>query len=433
MLHHGATIFTPKYRAAQALLGRDIISKVNILKREQEMTPSEINAVQKNRLYNLLKYCSKNIPFYQKIISEKNIDIEKIKTDLRFINQFPMISKEDLINYSQEVNKNNSSNIFLRRTNGSTGLTLDFFHDIKSLDWAAATNIFISNIASGKSLNDKELLIIPKSLKKSQFKDQLSRMGKSYILNRSYFMLENFDSPTMRNLYDYIRHTKPHTIHAHPSSLYHLALFIEELGLPSIGFGFFESTGETIKKKQIKTIKDAFGCKVINRYGCAEFGLIAFSRADTNQLETIPSLGLIESVQMGNGLEELVYTGFTNYLMPLIRYKTGDLGVVDDTPKGKIITNLRGRVHDTININDKTFPTFVIEDFFENMDSIKEFQFLIQDGKTTLRIATGKDPLKDTIARKVMDFLGKIHVEFISPSEIETKGWREKFSYIIQK
>ena len=55
----------------------------------------QIEALQLERLRNMVAYCEKNVPFYAKRLGEAHVTAEKIKTlsDIRYI---PMTTKADI-------------------------------------------------------------------------------------------------------------------------------------------------------------------------------------------------------------------------------------------------------------------------------------------------------------------------------------------------
>ena len=94
-------------------------------------------------------------------------------------------------------------------------------------------------------------------------------------------------------------------------------------------FTVFEIQRRTCPKPhQRETIARVFECRVVDRYGLAEFGVVAYQMdGDSNALRVYDGFVWPETTEEG----EIVLTGLTNRMMPLIRYRTGDLATLTGT------------------------------------------------------------------------------------------------------
>jgi phenylacetate-CoA ligase len=165
----------------------------------------------------------------------------------------------------------------------------------------------------------------------------------------------------------------------------------ERGGAPERLCRVFESTGETLDPGARKTIEEALGCRVLDRYGSAEFGVVAYERPGARPgLEILDAVVLAETLPDGEGHEELVLTGLRNDAMPLVRYRTGDLVRLAREPEdvaGRILA-VQGRVHDAVAIAGRRVPTHVIQDRLDGFGCVEEFQVEVADGAPPrLRVA----------------------------------------------
>jgi phenylacetate-CoA ligase len=91
------------------------------------------------------------------------------------------------------------------------------------------------------------------------------------------------------------------------------------------------SSAEKLTESTRRIVQSAFGCKVLNRYGSREVGLIA-SECDRQEGLHINSDNLLLEILDGESAVEtgtsgdIVITDFTNFGMPFIRYKMQDRG-----------------------------------------------------------------------------------------------------------
>ncbi|MBW1671914.1 MAG: hypothetical protein JRJ40_11065 [Deltaproteobacteria bacterium] len=86
-------------------------------------------------------------------------------------------------------------------------------------------------------------------------------------------------------------------------------------------------------------IEKVFSCRVYSWYGHSECLALGGECEHSRSLHFYPQYGYVEMIPTGiknaSGKEiyEIVATGFNNYVMPLIRYRTGDYAVLSDENK----------------------------------------------------------------------------------------------------
>jgi phenylacetate-coenzyme A ligase PaaK-like adenylate-forming protein len=123
-----------------------------------------------------------------------------------------------------------------------------------------------------------------------------------------------------------------------------------------LGVRFILSTAEPPPRADsVARIEDLFGCPVVEEYGGAEFGQIAF-RAGGPRFDVYDDLNYLETVVAERdeaGAEPALVTSLYPRYLPLIRYRVGDalLGV-ERLPNGHVsaFTAVAGRVNDVIEL-----------------------------------------------------------------------------------
>jgi len=91
------------------------------------------------------------------------------------------------------------------------------------------------------------------------------------------------------------------------------------------------STSETLSEGQQKDLRDRFRCPVVNEYGCSEVDVISFQCPEGGNHVVAGNL-LVEIVRFGGepeGFGTVLVTDLNNSLMPVIRYKVGDLAPLE--------------------------------------------------------------------------------------------------------
>ena len=111
-------------------------------------------------------------------------------------------------------------------------------------------------------------------------------------------------------------------------------------------------------------IARVFQCEVVDRYGLAEVGIAAYQAGrDDRGMLVIDPLVWPEIAPIGECVDlsadeqgeggEIVVTAIKNRMMPLIRYRTGDIAVLSETERGFVLDKLVGRIHDVIEIGGR--------------------------------------------------------------------------------
>jgi phenylacetate-CoA ligase len=244
-----------------------------------------------------------------------------------------------------------------------------------------------------------------------------------------------------------IRMRRPRMLFGYPSSLALIARHAESMGvgMSDLGIRVAFVTSERLYDDQRTTIERIFGCRVANGYGGRDAGFIAHDcpaggmhiSAEDIVVETVDSSG----VPVGSGRSgEIVVTHLATGDFPFIRYRTGDIGILDDANcacgRGlPLIKEIQGRATDFVVASDGTIMhglalIYVIRDlpgiegFRIVQDSIAETQVQIVPGPgfdpdICQRIETGlKQRLGDVV---------HVSVELVPRLPLEASG---KFRYV---
>lgn len=421
---------------AEKVAQRRISSKVKVLAKDAKFSWEDRKKRLQNQLFCLLSDAQKNVPYYRDLFRSIQFDPKVIKVDLGYMNELPYLTKETIREQGLRLIHENYpiEQLHVRKTGGSTGPTLPIYYSTDALDWTSAENIFVLSF-TGHRLGKKEVQIVPQKVFDQTLQSAVTEKLKNYTLNRKVISTGCMDESTLDDMWKRLRRIKPYLVQGPPSILYALALHIEKHDLPRIKlFSAFESTGETLDHAKLTAIESTIGCKVYNRYGTAEFGVVAHSRDLHNQLEVVDYLVYPETCSLGNGLNEIVLTGLTNPVMPLIRYKTGDIGEISFKNERYWLSKLQGRVHDLIYINNQPHLTTYIQDFLEQVGGVDEFQISIDKlNKKTLKIVPSPTCDQMSVKQRVHDLFGdEFQIEFTNFNGLVLQGWRSKFRYVVR-
>ncbi len=169
------------------------------------------------------------------------------------------------------------------------------------------------------------------------------------------------------------------------------ALFCERNGIkfPSIKFLF--CSYEFVSVVHRKIISRVFGVPVFNLYGSTEAGHLLMEN-DLGEMRGCPENAFYEIINADeNGVGELVVTTLTNEIMPLLRYRTGDL--VQRVGE-KILVH--GRLRDELRKQDgRRVTTLEVDRCFEDVSGIAHYQLRqMENGECDLQFISDKVVVK---------------------------------------
>jgi phenylacetate-CoA ligase len=124
----------------------------------------------------------------------------------------------------------------------------------------------------------------------------------------------------------------------------------------SLGLRFVLSTAEAPPREDtVPRLEDLFGCPVVQEYGGAEFGQVAFNRGH-GPFEVYGDLNYVEGEAPGaeeTGAEPLLVTTLYPRYLPLVRYRVGDAvrgGTRLVNGHVRQFTQVAGRINDVIEL-----------------------------------------------------------------------------------
>lgn len=140
-----------------------------------------------------------------------------------------------------------------------------------------------------------------------------------------------------------IRKYKISCIHGYPTLI---AVFKDKLKAAGVSFYVREimlgSEGASVALKT--ELKNFFKAQVVSWYGLTEKVALAYDEHGTNEFKVFTSYGYPRIIDPDeNGVGEIVGTTFVNFAMPLVNYRTGDYGRMEERADGIYIVDLRGR------------------------------------------------------------------------------------------
>lgn len=133
-------------------------------------------------------------------------------------------------------------------------------------------------------------------------------------------------------------------IRGYPSRLCEVASYLNPIQALAV-----ICTGECLFDYQKALLEQVFQAPVINEYGCQETGISGLSCPERGKLHLDSDRCLYKIID-----GELVTTDLYNVVMPLVRYKSGDILQLDSCScgRGGLTATIKGRIEDKIRTID---------------------------------------------------------------------------------
>jgi len=380
-----------------------VISNLARLEHYHKGKRQDFTAVRNDGLINIIKYANEFCPYYKKIFNDQGVSMSDIANQ---IIKIPLLDKNLIrINskliVSSQLHKIQTGK---RNTGGSTGEPFEF---LASVDFDHEHQAFLYRLMGYQ--NGEKILAMDGSsisedlLAKNIFWRKKSEKDVPYgsMALSSLYLSEQ----TIPYYVDFINNFKPTVIRGYPAFVNEVATYIQKNNI-KLNFSLkgIVLSSETSNISQIENIARNFNSKIYLQYGHTEASLFAYSIDDSFHYYCSPFYGYVEilndageHVKPGE-LGEVVCTGFYNYAMPFIRYRTGDLAVFLEDRDGIVrLQSVLGRTQDYVYDihNNKTLLTALVFGLhYKAFANIKKWQ-IIQDepGDVTVRVV--KDVLFD--------------------------------------
>jgi len=363
---------------------RKIFSKFRQIRNFYLKSVDERKDIISNKLSFTLKNAYENIPYFYKLAEDNKINdiflnfkVEKLK-DIPFMDKNTLRSSRKFL-----LRPDNTKKIQYCYTNGSTGGRVSVAYDQEAIDWSSAVMLFCRNLYGHKLIN-KEVHLATDTRSRGNKLERLGQFSKELVNNRSNIFIKDFNKESTFNYLKELRFHRTNLLHGMPSQINGLVSeSFDKFKIPLI-----ETSGEFLREEQRVKIEEFFSTRVIDRYGLAEAGIVAYQMPKQENLSIIDFHTFLEVDDNG----EIIITNLNNHIMPLIRYKTGDFCVRKEAVAGfEQIKMKSGREHTIINYDGKKLNTATIEDLIFQIDGVKDLQFQITIDKKIVKIFVEND------------------------------------------
>lgn len=329
--------------------------------------------------------------------------------------QFPVVNKMTLIkNHDACLAKSGyETPVHISSTSGSTGTPFSVTQDFRKRKRTIADLKVFGELCDYPS-HERMVFFRVINAKLQRTPEQEDRENIYYIDSSD---LGDAHLEEMKNV---LLDKKPRIVFSYSSTLVELAKYIERTGIPEGGFSMKSvlTGGEGLSDENRKLLESIFGCTVYRRYSDMELGILGQDSGDGSEyvlnwgsyyFETL-KLDSDEITEPGEA-GRIVITDLFNYAFPMIRYDTGDLGVIENNDPNELpkLKEIYGRVRDCIYTTDgRMISPAKVFVMMWGSEGVKQWQF-IQETKNeyVLKLNCEVDINMETYIKKFKGLLGE--------------------------
>jgi phenylacetate-CoA ligase len=326
------------FRIQERLLGRRTFAFLKELEASQRWPRERIRDLQLRRLQDLVSSAYEHTPYWREVMDAGGFGPEDVRS-LEDLARFPLLEKPTLRSRREEmVWREEGPRPKLVRTSGSTNEALQFYTSANREAEINAARIR-GHRWIGVDKGEKEVWFWGSPVEL----DAQTRLKhfRDWLINEP--LTNGFELTPERvaaGVEDWKR-WRPKCIFGYPNSFVLLIQMAEKQGtdlreVKRCGLEVISTTSEMLGEVNRKIIAEAFGVPVYDSYGAREVGLIGhecnrFTMHTSDEhliLETIDP----DTLEPTDGEGELVATSLISRVMPVIRYRTGDVVTLSEEP-----------------------------------------------------------------------------------------------------
>jgi len=427
----------------ERLKGHRTVAARRSLEASQWWPRARLHDLQVARLRALLAHAQTSVPHYRDVFRDRGLDPAAVHS-VEDLARLPFLTKAIVRANTERLKSEAARHLQRFNTGGSSGEPLVFFigNERVTRDVAAkwrATRWWDVDIG------DKELVVWGSPIELGA-QDRL-RALRDRILRSELLPAFEMSDTKLGQCVERIRMRRPRMLFGYPSSLALIARHAGRIGvdLANLGIRVAFVTSERLYEEQRQAIARTFGCRVANGYGGRDAGFIAHEcpeggmhlTAEDIIVETIaPNGHVLPPGEAG----EIVVTHLATKDFPFVRYRTGDIGVLDDRAcvcgRGlPLLREVQGRSTDfVIAANGTVMHGLALIYVIRDLPGIESFK-IVQENQHRTRVilvpGTGFEPsLEEMIRRAFRRRLGEtvvIEIEKVPAIAAERSG---KFRYV---
>lgn len=310
---------------------------------------------QIERFNHLLKCVIDKIPYYKEQLKINSIN------SISDIDKIPLTSKNLMKNNIEKfINNSQKNKLWKGRTSGSTGNPFSYYRDRISMQYEYALYDKLYDYVVGNQKYNKARISGVNIVKAECVKPPFWYFIK--VFGQLQCSAYHINSETYKFYIDAFNKFKVKLGTGYAKSWLFLAQYMNKEGYKFDKIKSIVTDSEGLSDEEKLEVENAFNCPVYQTYGLSEVGMVAV-QCKYGHYHIFSNRCYVEIVDsQGNKLKdgkvgEIVVTDLYSFDAPFIRYKTGDMGILERGEckcgwKSPYIKELCGRIDDYVITKD---------------------------------------------------------------------------------
>lgn len=400
------------------------------LNRQQWASLEQLESIRLTKLKRVLTHAWENSPFYRSIFSAANVHPEDI-TSISDLQKLPVVTKTSLLSADDSVICRNAQldKCKTLSTSGSSGQPIRLPFTLQDKDHRVLKELRALTANGYRPTDRMAVIVAPSDIVKKQ--QVFQRFG---ILRRYYMSVFTEDTELMAKLHE----LQPQVLYSYTSTLRILGEGILSGKYPPIRPKLLISAAEVMDPSARIILTRAFGVPPNDFYGSMEFGWIAWQCPERYGYHINSDCLILECLRDGRPAKpgeegELVVTNLHSDAAPLIRYATGDTGVISDRKCAcgrtlPILERVGGRLADCILLSDgRSVTPYTITCAIEDIPGVRQFQIIQEEtGLIRVKLLDGLEtPSLDNVRNAIRRAVGNstsVVVQIVDSLQNEPNG-----------
>ena len=322
------------FPAHEWLKGKPTHARLRELEKSQWLSGPALRERQFRALHAHLDFAYREVPYYGRLLDEHGLQPARIQSFEDFA-RIPYLTRDLLRRHLDDLQpRRRLRGVQRMSTGGSTGSPVTVMVDAERAAFTDATRLRAHRWFD-VDMGAPEIVLWGSPIETGR--QDLIRTVRDRLINSRLLSAFDLSEAALARYADILAHDRPRKLFGYASALYLLARYLQRHdrapGPDSLRVAF--TTAEPLYDFQREAIRSAFGCPAAVEYGSRDAGLIANEcpegglhiAAEGILVETLPTGAAAEAQPRG----EIVVTNAYSFAMPIIRYRTGDVGsLVED-------------------------------------------------------------------------------------------------------
>ena len=299
---------------------------------------SQLEAMRVENLRAILSHANSTSHFYRERFLTSGFEPKGLK-QCEDITSLPFLTKDELNGQMDKIlsSEFKKAELITSSTGGSSGVPLTFYRDHRVTSVRRSQD-YLFNAKIGVYPGTKRAWVWGSPLDTVNLKSIKARVTNFLTERAIHFYSFDATPANIREFIEQLNRHRPEIIFAYPNMLAAIAFQVRDEQIKVAPIPKVVATAEPLYDWQRQLFKEVLGAETFERYGSREIGTAASEGYRHCGMHIFEPSYYVEVVdEQGNavadgGQGELVVTDFYNHAMPLIRYRTGDMVIVDNKP-----------------------------------------------------------------------------------------------------